>query len=478
MAQYGWIYDTSDIKRQLKEANRDYTGRKTWESLYSGIDMSRQQALSSTKLDYASAISDAYAAAHTSAQAVSESNIGQGYKDIAMTEIDLALEEAYDSYRSNYLQAVGEIESSAASAKEQVNTALTEQAEYTKQFAEAPYSYLQWLYEKYGEGSDEDNIFYNDPMWKKYVYETTDEEGNVVDRRLKSWEELANVGAYDEYTDEFGNVQKDWTGMYDESGNLTVKGADFYDQMLNYFDSTKPTEGLGFGKWLAENNEELYNWSRSYNPYDYTSAGTNLGSFKTMFGLTSTDEQYSFIERFGGMSKSDLDNMYSNFEKKAEEISVRIDTSVDGGDVTTLKNDLVNLTDEIKLITDKLGITESLEEDMGISLEGIATEIAKNIDKANVTSDSYFNTTTVGTAGLATLAGLAVGGGVGALIGLIGSLIVTTIAEVNRVTNDNASKKQIASNIKREFDTLVTELVAYSHEKRRKTQGDFYKLNN
>ena len=45
MSEYGMIYDTSSIKQQLKEANRDYIGRKTWENLYAGIDIAKKQQI-------------------------------------------------------------------------------------------------------------------------------------------------------------------------------------------------------------------------------------------------------------------------------------------------------------------------------------------------------------------------------------------------------------------------------------------------
>ena len=61
------IYDTSSIKQQLKEANRDYIGRKTWENLYAGIDIAEKQQIGALKQDYAKAMSDAYATAYKNA---------------------------------------------------------------------------------------------------------------------------------------------------------------------------------------------------------------------------------------------------------------------------------------------------------------------------------------------------------------------------------------------------------------------------
>src|SRR5574344_1818619 len=102
MSEYGMIYDTSSIKQYLKEANRDYMGRKTWENLYAGIDIAEKQPIGVLKQDYAKAIDD----------------------------IDIALQEAYDTYRRNYLQGESEIQTASAEAVKSVDEALTEQAEY------------------------------------------------------------------------------------------------------------------------------------------------------------------------------------------------------------------------------------------------------------------------------------------------------------------------------------------------------------
>ena len=303
MAKYGMIFDTSDIKSQLAEANRDYYGRKVWENLYGSIDYAKQRQLGKLQQDYSSAVNEAYASAHLANQNIAASNLGVGYKTAASEANDLALEEAYNTYRQKYLAGVSEVESLSAKQTQNVTNALSEQAKYESEFAEKPYEYLQYLFNKYSEGDRANNIFYNEELWKRYTNEAKDEAGNLTgERELKSWEEIANYGAYEDV-----EGKKQWTGLFDESGNLTIKGADFFDQMINQL--AYEGRGISFGNWLAENDEKLYEWSRSYNPYNYTEAGTNLGSFKTMVGLTSADEKYTFMERFGGLSKSDVNNM-------------------------------------------------------------------------------------------------------------------------------------------------------------------------
>lgn len=468
MAEYGMIYDTSDIKKQLVNANRDYTGRKTWENLYSSVDLAKRQQLGELEQDYAKAISDAYAASYQSDVAIASSNLGQGYKQLALDETEIALQQAYDSYRQNYLQGVGEIEEASAEAKTNINAALTEQAEFTKQFANAPYEYLQYVFDKYAEGDDADNIFLTDEMWKRYTY--TDETGETL---LKSWEDIAAYGAYEEHADAFGNLQKEWTGLYDESGNLTIKGADFYDQMINQL--AYEGSDLSFGKWLAETNEELYNWSQSYNPYDYTEAGTNVGSFKTLVGLTSTDEEYSFIERFGGISRNELDVMYSKFTDKANE---SVDTS--GKNSKNTLSQYVSLTNELKTLTDNLGITESLENEMGMSFDDLAKYIFDLQSGTKSNKDMWLQG--VGTSLMSTGSGMAGGlaasfNPAGAIIGGIAGLLTSTVTAAMQSKKTKRQNVELAKAGHKAYNDLVRELVAYSYSQQRQKQGEFYKRN-
>src|SRR5574344_1264451 len=120
MAKYGMIFDTSDIKSQLAQANRDYYGRKVWENLYGSIDYAKQKQLGKLQQDYSSAVNEAYASAYLANQNIAASNLGVGYKAAAFEENDLALEEAYNTYRQKYLAGVSEVESLSAKQTQNV----------------------------------------------------------------------------------------------------------------------------------------------------------------------------------------------------------------------------------------------------------------------------------------------------------------------------------------------------------------------
>lgn len=475
MAQYGMIYDTASIKSQLAEANRDYYGRKTWENLYGSIDYAKQKQIGQLKQDYSTATAEAYASAYRANQGIAASNLGEGYKIAAMEETDLALEEAYNAYRQNYLSGVAEIETAAAQQTQTVTDALTEQAEYTRDFANAPYQYLQYLFEQYGEGDQSENIFYKEELWKRYTNEVKDKDGNLTgERELKSWEEIVDYGAYEEITDEFGNTQKQWTGLYDEQGNLTIKGADFFDQMLNQL--ADEGRGISFGQWLAENNQELYDWSQSYNPYNYTEASSNEGSFKTMVGLTSTDEKYTFMERFGGLSKSEVDKMYSRFTGKLTELNNKINES-SGRDTKEFINEFTDLTAEIGKLAEQLGIDADIENELGMSLDDLGKYLANNASNAVSNGDIWWQgiLTTGAWIGSGALTGATMGGGWGALAGAIVGTIIGVIAGISGSEDTKSQNKELAQASRDAYDNLVTTLITYSQNKQRQAQIDYYK---
>lgn len=503
MAEYGYVMPVSEYKKQLAEANRDYRGRKTWENLYGSIDLAKQQQIGQLTRDYSEETAKAYVAAYKNNAVIMSSNLGQGYKAAAIEETDIALEEAYNAYRQNYLQGVSEVETAAAKANAGVTDALTEQAEYTKEFQNTPYEYLQYLWEKQQSGELLDaegnklNLF-DEEMWKRYTYEVLDEEGKPTDERaLKSWEQIVNYGAYDKYTDEFGNEQKEWTGLYDESGNLTIKGADFYDQMLNQLASEG--RGISFGKWLNETNQELYDWSQAANPYDYTAAGTNLGSFQTLVGLDSDDKKYTFIERFGGFSRKEVDKMFEGFTNKVTELNAKVANSNGYGGKDIVK-EYQSLTADVKKLTDRLGITAGLEAEMGMDFnelgnylanlfsstagkgEIVKTGILAGLGVGSAATSSAVFAAKAGAAVAAKAAGLsstllgastALGpvGWIAAAIAGIGIAVYTGISATKAMKEQN---KELSKAARDTYNDLVIKLTTYAQQQRRQKQIDYY----
>lgn len=353
MAEYGNITTRSSVKQSLMEANKDYLGRKSWEQLYGSIDLAKQQQISELQQDYAKDVANAYASAYNQNAAIASSNLGQGYKLSAMESVDDALAKAYETYRSNYLQGVSEAENYASKATAGVTEASDTQTENTQTMLYKPYEYLTWLREQYAEGDTEKDIFLNDLLWKQYMKDEVDEQGNVTGNKvLMSWDELQ-------------------AKMYDAEGNLTDFGTDFYDKMLNKMSVEQPS--LGFNKWLAENDEKLYDWFASANPYDYSYDNRNIGSFKKLVGMKSDDYTYSFIERSGAFTSKELDDLFGKFINASSELTA---PELDKEKQKTTAETYKNLTAELKTLTDKLGITKSLEKELGVSMTELVQDVA------------------------------------------------------------------------------------------------------
>lgn len=388
--EYGRIFDASQIKSQLSEANRDYMGRKTWESLYGSINLNEQNQLGQLQTNYAQAVSKAYAQAQASNASIAASNLGQGYKAAAMSDVDAALQQAYDSYRNSYLEGAAEVQNTAAQAIQKVSAAQTTQAENYKKLADKPYDYLKYLFDKYSEGAAEDNPFLNDDplnvLWRRYTYKyyDPDDPGYEINKKLGM--------NYETRLRDWSDIQSE---MFDEQGNLTKFGTDFYKQMFNQNAYEGNTE-LSFGRWLADTDEDLYNWSQSYNPYDFTGAGTNLGSFKTFVGMGSTEETYKFIDAFSGMSEEQVNDMFSNITKKAEEIGKNISDKYKetdsryGKDSKKIAAQYAGLIDDVRDIFDRMGVTEDFEKETGIKFSELSDVMQEYVNTADKNKETLW----------------------------------------------------------------------------------------
>lgn len=489
MAQSGYVGTSKQIKDQLQEMNKDYYGNQTWKQMYSGIDLTRQIAMNDLKYDYASAVNDAYASYLQQNDAITSSNLGQGYKQQLFDDNTLALEQAYDTYKQNYINSLSQLNSSTAQSVQAVDAALTTQAENTSKMIYKPYEYLQALYNHYDEqGLLENSVFFKNDLYKQYI--TNDGSEEEPQYRLKTWDEIAAEGQRDTATGE-------WTGMFDKDGNLTVRGVDFYDQMFNAASGTKVSLPFTFDTWLRENDEDLYQWSHEYNPYDYTLAGNNFGSFKTMVGMTSTDYDYSFKERFGGFTENQLNNIFSKVETKATELANTI-TNQNGVNTKDTIKSYEGLLEEVKTLLTDLDLLEDFEQS-GFSFNDFAQELSIRAASSKTEGDLWAEGVgkTLGTIGTGTAAGTAVSGTVagavalalgpagivpavaiaalGPMVSAVASTVGGIISSIVNAANAHENNRQIATDVKNQFSNLMNQLITYRQSKRRELEIQQYK---
>ena len=485
MAQYGMVYDANSIKRQLYESNRGYNQRKTWEQMYLGNSIAGQKSDAAATGAYSNIVNDAYAASSMGKNAIQNSGLGQGFQNRLLEENDMALQQAFDSYSQNLANTRQGIDYSVQENAMAIDNAATQQADYTKDYANAHFNYLDNLYAGYERG---ENTLFDSKQWSKYLTDVIDEEGNPTgEKRLMSRDELMAPS----FTE--GENGKEWTSLYDDQGNLTVRGLDFFDQLEN-----QNVTANSFGSYLAgdkydgetaedaKKRQELFKWSQSYNPYNYTFDGTNKGTFKTMVGMSSTDNMYTFAERFGGFTTQEVDNLYEGFNNAVTKLST---SSKEAKNTTKAVNNL--LTEVEKLATD-LGIEEDFKfEELRSHAEAYVKGTKTNRDMAG----DFVGTTLSATAGggatgtgigaglgllggpfapLTSTGGAISGGLIGGIIGLIGGIIKSSVD----VHDDKERNRDLAKQSKEMYTQLLNEMINYSMAKQKQAQLDFATQNN
>ena len=466
MGRYGLITTTSNTASQLKELNKDYEKRRTWASLYGSVDLAEQQVLSSLQYDYSKDVLDAYATAYGEKSVIANSALGSGYKEQSLYDINESLNEAFNSYRQNYMSNVAAVKETSQEAKQGITDELILQAENVNKYRAMPYQYLTNLYNRSIGTEDVEaddklaKMFVENPNWNKYL--VTDETGT----RLKTEQELLD----EHYVD----------------GKLTIRGADFYDQMLNELGTTYGSE-YSFHNWLANEDAELYEWSQSYNPYNYApnmlGESTNLSSVQTMFGLASDDQTYQFVERYAGMSEGELDAMFSRYTKYAEDVANKL-SDASGRHTKDVVGDINGMIGEIKTMATELGILDDIEAEIGITFEELSRGVEENYGKSLTNGNIWWDSIQAELVHAG--ASASVGGTVGTLGGpvgiLYGSLIGAAVGVIGgipkAISRSQANKKEnlrLAKESADAYKQLVIKMVNMAQQKRRQAEIDAYK---
>lgn len=509
MAEYGLVMDVDATKQELKNMNRDYNNRRTWAGLETNLALSAQTANTALTRDYSTAMSEAYNAAKINQRAINASGlIGEG-RLRAEQENRSALEQAYSTYMSNYQTAQQSIAENYTEGMTAIDAALTEQAKNTIAYKEKHEDYLDYLWYQYQMG---ENTLFDNKQWSKFLVDDVDDEGNVITdkkgnalKRLKTREELYSP-TFNEYTDDEGNTQKEWTGFVDDEGNLTIAGLDFFDQLSNVV----PSEALGssatFGQFLAqtdtdflmnqygytaseakkiaEENAEILKWSQTYNPYNYTPQGTNKGSFRTMVGMASTDDTYSFAERFGGMTREQINGLFTEYNDAAEALSKKMKNAKDKGK---------SITKEVKGLVDSahnLAIELGIDNDLNINWDQLAAEAElyySNTKSSGEMTGMFFNAygsqtisggafgASLGALGGSVVPGVgtAVGAGVGTAIGVAVGQVVGVIEGAVAVDEQRTLNKKMAKSSQELFNNMLGTMTAYAAYTKRQRDIDF-----
>ena len=186
--------------------------------------------------------------------------------------------------------------------------------------------------------------------------------------------------------------------------------------------------------------------------------------------------------------------MYSTFTDKAEELGAKVD---DGTNSKDLLKDYTSLTNDIRKLTDQLGITNDIENEIGMNFNELASKLTEftNSAEGDVAWQSILaalgggvegaggtaSAIKIGTAAaakIAALKGTAVGLSTASssipVVGWIVTAIIAaglaTYAGVSTAEALKANNRSLANQGKELYDALVTNLVQYSYNKQQAKQ--------
>lgn len=485
----GSIMTEGQAKQAILNDYRNISGSRTFGSMYAANELAGMRAEQQVEQQYGEQIGQAYKSAMAQRSNILSSNLGTGYKESMLGDTDQYLTQAYNQYMSKLSESKQEIASNVAKANKEVTSIVDTIAKNKAAYGNALFDYYDAYLAERQNTLDEDSYkkFMRSALWDKYytydfgtdtqakadydVARAAVERGEMTEdelfekfwqyRRAKTRDELTTV-AYDEV-----DGRKEYSSLYDEEGNLTLAGVDFFDQLEN-FAATRKNEGQSWSEYLQSTNPELYDWASSYNPYNVGPDDmTYAGSFRTMTGRTSTDYTYSFLERFGGLTeeqtKSAFSKVYEDFNKKASDINI---------------NDIDSMLAEFEQISKEIGLTQD-----AINWTGIRQQVSQYVDEAKQAhEDAKDSKTENGLAigvgilavvaggivtgasfGTATAAGVAIAGA-----GLAG--ITAGIANMDNITNAEEREKAYKKAAQNEYLRAVTAMVNKLQYERRQAQ--------
>lgn len=455
----GTIYTASQAKKELLESNRYYNNRLTWQNAITGVNAQAMEAQSKLNQQYINASTDAYVQYLQNKNALEGSNVVGVGREQLLQQTELALQDAYNSYAQSLQSGHANISAGQQEQLTNIENALEQQAQYSADYTNAHIAYLKELWRRYENG---ENTLFDDLNWakyKRYIVAMTDEEGNPIR------DENGNI-MYDETQPSLLTDDELAAILYDEQG-LTFSGVDFFDQLEN--EIANYDTGYSWSDYLQETNPELYNWANSYNPYNYTSEGSNAGTMRTMYGMLSDDYTYQYAERFGGITESQLKSTWNELRNAIDIDNLNVNTNFD--DVNKAISDLIK----------DFGLTSELEA------AGLTTESIKQISDAilkEYDDDKYKEIATgtvLGITGGAAAAGALIGSmivpGVGSLVGFLIGGVAGMGASISIAVDANEHEEEIRNKANKElqqaYNKFVIELTNYTANKRRQSEIDF-----
>lgn len=316
--QHGVNITANDVK-DLVESGTDAAGRKTWQDLYGSSALSYQAQNDALLKSYGDIIAEAYKSSLQQQNAMYDlglsTNDTHDLRSIARQDM-LA---AYDSYLGQYQQAQQEIAEAYQTQKSTWDQALTDES---TNFANL-YNYAMQYYNDILKGATTttpgDLEFTGEGKEAQVTGQRSSIISSLVDDYNLGWMQTASGEV-----DENGNpIMRDLTKdelmsvMFDADNNLTQTGRNFYDMILNgNFSNYIDTDGnqiTSFDDWLSQNDSDLYTWVHSPDTFNYTHAGTKLGTAKSFLGLDSMDSEFTDMQSISQLEDYLTNNTWDKY---------------------------------------------------------------------------------------------------------------------------------------------------------------------
>lgn len=353
----------SSVEQYIRDKSPQYFN--VYDQIKLGYDIGMEQAAlagqtATEKIEYdvSKAIGEAYASAFGQKESIKASNIGSGQKSMLTNITDDALNQAYEQYIANYQQNKQSIDRTLYDAQEtynenlsalnkQVTTDINTLTDYANRFTSTMPEYLQYLYSERPElfigGTDEEgNPILADDFFKQYVNPETNE--------LYSWDTI-QYGILDELTGDFT-----LPGLLDPKRMdfSSIRGKEFFDKLTNVRYGDDTTNNSYF-KWLAENDEELYNYLNTVSAFNQ---GTNLEYLYEMITGDVEDYVYSPYERMKALMDTEIRDIINNFSTELNNIEL------------TKRDDVYTVSNKLYDTFEKLGIDiKKIEKEQNVNLE-------------------------------------------------------------------------------------------------------------
>lgn len=481
----------AQAKQNLVSQNRDYYNRKTWDTLLSQSTRAAETAEKQLVDQYTEASTEAYTSYLKNRSAIEGSNLYGDSKQNMLLENRINLEEAYNTYRQNLAKGEQEVSKQYQENVSAIDTELTKEAQNYLDYENLHYDYLKELFDKSPQ-------LYNDPRFAQYI--TRDK---VLNEETREWEIDPETGEYVLQDPRVKTVDELYNDMYTYNAEtdeyeMNQAAVDYYDMIENL--ALEDIQGArSWQSFLEETNPELAEWAASTDQYNYTTAGTKAGSFKTITGRESTDFAWSYAERMTGVKASELNKQFTDFKETYEKARNSMTNTTD--DLTAVKENVTNvanLTKEIGNLLSKYGIDQDIKNATGIDFDNLYDNLISASNSTDSTSGAVLSTIgdvllagaagagtglgiSAGVGAVGTIAAGPIGGGIaatlfapiGAVIGAVTGIITSTINASKELDKKVSNANELNKQTEQMFNNLLVSISKYVSAKQTQSASSF-----